>query len=230
MRKISKAGPRPRKPWLYHKKYNNIKYIYISSALAAGLSLPLALLQTAAAEDPPSSWEESTRQWTGGFIGLHAGQAFAGRALDDIVRIHGPKGHLFGAQTGWDWQWGRWVAGIALDVSHAEIGTRFSLARGSVRWLASLRGRIGFALDPDTLLYATAGPALGRGDIRALDFVGTAVHLGLTAGGGVERRLFHRVSVFAEYRYTMMPERTYNPLPLKAGYEGHMVLVGLQFR
>lgn len=170
------------------------------------------------------------RSWAGGFAGFYAGQAFAGRALEDIVRISGPKGHLFGAQLGWDWQWGRWVLGIAADISHTRIDTSFLIVRGSVRWMASLRGRIGLALDRDTLLYVTAGPAIGRGDIRALDFVGTATHIGLMAGGGLERRVSGRISAFVEYRYTAMPERPYDPLPLKAGYEGHLVLLGLQFR
>jgi outer membrane immunogenic protein len=89
----------------------------------------------------------------------------------------------------------------------------------AVRWLGTVRGRAGLALD-NVLIYLTAGLAYGRTDHTATvhgvpppttptvahDFSGTKV--GAVAGVGTEYALDQRWSVKAEALYVDLGKRT----------------------
>jgi outer membrane immunogenic protein len=91
------------------------------------------------------------------------------------------SGGIFGFQFGHNWQWGPIVGGLELDFDGADIkgtSTFFQPALGApffnsagmltnevrIDELASTRGRLGYLIFPNWLLYGTAG--IGWGHIR----------------------------------------------------------------
>ncbi len=90
--------------------------------------------------------------WRGLYAGVHVG-------------FGDGDGVLGGGQLGYNWQSGRVVYGLEADfaVSSIEdsatgcVGTMCVHASASLDWLATVRGRIGYLIDPRILAYATAG-------------------------------------------------------------------------
>ncbi len=100
------------------------------------------------------------------------------------VRLSGGSAaHVLGGiQGGYNWQFSpRWVAGIEADFSGSALNNSDSTANllsnggltfpdsalnmsEEVKWLATLRPKVGFLVLPDTLLYATGGLALENVD------------------------------------------------------------------
>src|SRR5258707_6119756 len=80
-----------------------------------------------------------------------------------------PSGGVFGFQWGHNWQWGPVVGGLEIDFSGADIkrsNTFFILPAfpfdtftrdQQIEVLASTRGRLGYLIFPNWLLYGTAG-------------------------------------------------------------------------
>jgi outer membrane immunogenic protein len=122
--------------------------------------------------------------WTGLYFGINAGASFnddGNGSGDDSVFIGGI--HL-----GYNWQkHGPLVLGIEGDIDFAD----------DIDYLASIRGRVGYAAGP-TLFYATGGVAfLGfNGDDSDDDGL-----TGWVAGGGIEHKLRQNVSIGLEGLY-----------------------------
>jgi hypothetical protein len=80
-----------------------------------------------------------------------------------------------GAQIGYNWQFNQWVFGLEADFNYVGLdntfafsaptsssGTSVTVAQStSVDWLATFRGRLGFAIN-NVLLYGTGGLAVGK--------------------------------------------------------------------
>jgi iron complex outermembrane receptor protein len=145
-------------------------------------------------------------------------------AANNAARLNGT---VIGAQTGYNWQFGRWVTGVETDVQLSMQATSPTTvcpgeicnpdpALGSfgvpvtasfqgsqkLEWFSTLRGRLGAAITPTMLLYATAGLAAGEvmtaGTILGTSATGDPINtiisqhttrLGWTAGLGLEARL-----------------------------------------
>jgi outer membrane immunogenic protein len=86
-----------------------------------------------------------------------------------------PKGGVFGFQFGHNWQWGPVVGGLEIDFSGADIkgSSTFSVfpctcttdtftTDKKIDELASARGRLGYLIFPNWLLYGTAGIGWGH--------------------------------------------------------------------
>jgi opacity protein-like surface antigen len=110
--------------------------------------------------------------WRGLYGGLHIGHADAD--FDD--------GLAAGAQLGYNWQSHHVVYGLEGDISFADTET--------IDWLGSLRGRVGYLLQPGLLVYGTAG----LGFVSAFD-----TDAGFVYGLGVEGRLSDTMSARLEY-------------------------------
>jgi outer membrane immunogenic protein len=90
--------------------------------------------------------------WQGLYAGVHLG-------------FGDGSGVLGGGQVGYNWQSGRVVYGWEADfaLSSIEEGVRVcngftcAHASASLDWMATVRGRIGYLIDPRILAYATAG-------------------------------------------------------------------------
>ena len=112
--------------------------------------------------------------WRGLYGGLHIGHADAN--FDD--------GMVGGAQIGYNWQSHHVVYGLEGDISFANSD--------AIDGLGSLRGRVGYLLQPILLIYGTAGV----GFVSAAD---TDTEAGFVYGLGVEGRLTDTMSARLEY-------------------------------
>lgn len=124
-----------------------------------------------------------------------------------------------GFQGGYDWQVNNVVVGVAADWSWTNLSATNSLVgraisnpfvTAKVDWMASFRGRIGWAWDSQTLLYATGGWALAGIKASEGSAAGccethtTAINTtkgGWVVGGGLEHKLTEHVSFMGELLY-----------------------------
>jgi outer membrane immunogenic protein len=145
--------------------------------------------------------------------GAAPGSSFAGGGgFDD--------GFVGGAHIGYDWQVNNLVLGAILDVTYTDIGDRqsafsrtpatYTISR-DLDWLATLRGRLGYAVNDRLLIYGTGGLAYGDVDFgysqpgSAAAFTtsgGQDSDFGYVVGGGVETKLTDNISLGLEYLYT----------------------------
>jgi len=165
--------------------------------LLVGLAVPLP---ASAADLSIPAYRAPSPDWTGGYVGVYGGAAGA------TGSSFGLGGGLVGGTAGYNWQSGPAVFGVEGDGGWAGLsGTTNCLAaivtcRAADSWLSSVRGRLGWTVRPNVLLYATAGGAFG--DVReAVDFNGSASgdRAGWSAGAGLEWMLVPGWSLKAEY-------------------------------
>jgi opacity protein-like surface antigen len=209
--------------------------------------------------------------WTGFYLGGHAGFArgsFKATEVDPVFAVlideeldHEPSGGVFGVQAGYNWQRARWVFGIEgdvaatnvegdlqydFDVTTVGVDTFTSSETTELKYLATLRARIGVDIGP-AMLYATGGLALGKVDSFFSTTVvgagllpdGTAsgddsvTHVGYAVGGGVEAWLRQDVSIKAEYLYADLGEEVHQPVASVPGepfdLDMHLVRFGLNY-
>src|SRR5262245_13031068 len=134
--------------------------------------------------------------WRGVYGGVHAGFGWSGDA----------DGAVGGAQAGYNWQSQQYVYGIEADVSLSDIGVSGSAtgcqpmvgcitvsADASIDWLATIRGRFGVLVQPNLLLYGTAGLAIvhgeGHASVGSFHASVSETDTGFVYGVGVENKL-----------------------------------------
>jgi outer membrane immunogenic protein len=116
--------------------------------------------------------------WTGFYAGLNAGYVWGTSNWDFPATTVKPKGYLLGGTVGYNYQMGSIVWGLEGDAAWARVnGSTICLdplsCETQLRWLATARGRIGYAFDR-WLPYVTGG--LAAGDVKA-----SFIPLGMTA-------------------------------------------------
>lgn len=134
------------------------------------------------------------------------------------------SGGLVGGTLGCNYQVNRWVFGIEGDGSWADVsGTAptpppFNTAfRENLQkqWLATVRGRVGYTVKDNVLLYGTAGGAFAGLRINEFDTlsptsaVETHTFSGWTAGVGVEWGFAPSWSAKVEYLYLDLGKENY---------------------
>ena len=187
----------------------NLKMMLAASALA--------LLATGAARAADAVIEELPVEqvpmftWTGGYVGLQGGYGWANLGVDGTgFAIDDLNGGLFGGYAGYNWQSEAWVFGAEGDINGVWNDQNFagpfptSVDIGT-DWLASLRGRLGYAYDR-TLIFGTAGVGWTEAttDINfggGATLSGSDTFTGWTLGGGVEYAFTDNWIGRAEYRY-----------------------------
>jgi outer membrane immunogenic protein len=207
---------------------------FLSLAVAAAT---LAAASTASAADIPGRSMVTKApaavvadSWTGLYVGVIAGYAAAPAHSDPTGILPGlgaypvqftPDGGFVGGQIGYDHQFAnRMVLGVVADAAWAnlkgstcaEIGgcdgdPRDSYAVGKVNWLATVRGKIGMAVTPSALLYATGGAAFAgtTSEDTFIDGVhnikADSTRSGWAIGAGAQYKIARNVSFGAEYLY-----------------------------
>ena len=180
-----------------------------------------------------------------------------------------PNGAIAGGQIGFNWQAGQWVYGIEADISWTDIsgnarlapippftgapanpGAAYLAAEQDIKYLGTVRGRLGYAWDR-LLLYVTGGLAYGKvnytGDtnfgpppfIRYFQSF-SETQLGWTIGGGGEWAFNPNWSFKAEYLYFDLGDVTrvavqspvVPPFSVTNTFEtkGHIVRGGLNYK
>ena len=146
------------------------------------------------------------------------------------------NGGLFGGQIGYNWQMSNWVFGIETDAQwtgqkgstnvNCVVAGCFPTAvapgagvvsaslTDSLQWFGTFRGRVGVAVVPSVLLYATGGAAYGslKSDLGLAGFTAggapvlaaasvESTKFGWTVGGGIEAMFAPNWSGKLEYLY-----------------------------
>ncbi|SDO06540.1 outer membrane protein [Afipia sp. GAS231] len=154
------------------------------------------------------------QSWAGFYIGAHAGYGWKQNDFSTVFflntfdgGIHS-KGWLGGGQAGYNWQYGNVVAGLELDGTATGIkgssipvtaSTETETLSDNMKYLGTARGRLGYTVTPNWLLYGTGGLAWEHGLRKISDisvFPGVGVQTGISdtprdlfgwvAGVGVE--------------------------------------------
>jgi outer membrane immunogenic protein len=180
--------------------------------------------------------------WTGFYAGLNAGYGFGDsneakttgtQGFSNLIppgiapgalKVDG-SGFVGGAQIGYNVQMNQIVYGIEADIQYVDnkkasgfigapiLGTQLNTsAESELRYLGTVRARLGFTPVDRFLVYATGG--LAYGDVRsttsvvgvqapALAWAGskTETKLGYTVGAGVEYALTNNWTLKGEYLY-----------------------------
>jgi len=205
---------------------------------------PLAFLATSAFAADPMIMEEPVAigDWSGFYAGIQLGGAFGGD--NGILQLSpftpglqtafapGFNGDfdssvIGGIHAGYDWQFGNIVVGALADFSGADVGDRqsgFSTTPAAynierdLNWLATIRGRVGYAASPSFLPYITGGLAFGDVDFSysqpgsgavVQSITGGQDAVGYAVGAGGEYRVTQNVSLGLEYLYTNLGGNDY---------------------
>ncbi len=160
--------------------------------------------------DPGESWDgTSTQQLTAGpydlnGCGIHGGfVAGFNYQIDNMV---------FGIEG--DWTWGGKTGEHNDDNEHDRF---------DIKWMASIRARLGVLATDKTLFYVTGGAGWLRGE--AIDVAsGTSfenTHPGYVIGGGVEHALTENLHLRAEYLFSSYKEKTYGTFCAACATDGN---------
>ncbi len=189
----------------------------VLTASIATLAMVIAAA-TASAADLPRQQQMPTKapvyapqlyNWTGFYIGINGGggwgssewSAFTGTSSADV------SGAVIGGTAGYNWQTGPVVFGLEGDLDWSSMAGSTALApcttscETSNSWLATTRGRIGYAFDR-ILPYVTGGAVFGDVQASPTAFAGnTETRVGWTIGGGAEFALSRQWTAKLEYLY-----------------------------
>ncbi|MGH6936456.1 MAG: carbohydrate porin [Methylocella sp.] len=149
---------------------------------------------------------------------LQAGSGFGSTTFDLFPPSHERAGVSFGAQAGYNWQFGPWVYGLETDFNFLDgrggpsgtfpappayrplgVSSYNVDYDPSANYFASLRGRLGFAVDR-SLFYVTGGVAAGgaRGP-ATLALIGGGLDGIFTAGPSRSSRMKYILGAGFEY-------------------------------
>lgn len=226
------------------------------AAQAGGFGAPVVEVAPVAVETAPVS------DWAGAYVGGTVGYAFGGDdevgfrfyengALDEVVNGLTDlevKGANAGLHLGYAWQRGQWVYGPELGVEFGKIDAKkdgidedgdYSAIESKVNHILSLRIKGGYLVNPQTLVFGTAGAVRGDFDYKLAGPDGSATEgysaNGYSVGLGVERKLTERLSLTGEWEYRNFGKTkiTYtdgvDSLTTNATPEHHNVKLGLNF-
>jgi outer membrane immunogenic protein len=158
--------------------------------------------------------------WTGCYVGGNVG---VGWQRNDISNVPGAgtiaesgSGFAAGGQFGCDYDAGTIVFGIRNQINWANLKSSSWISAGTfagytasltINWSDLLTARIGYAVNPNWLLYFQGGVAWRNVDQKLFDWTGTQVgrvsntRTGWTIGIGTEYMFTRRWSVFLDYKY-----------------------------
>lgn len=156
-----------------------------ASALVLTTGLAIAGSASVSAQDLNYTGGHSFN-WTGGYVGGTIG----GGVGDN-------NGVIGGATLGYNTQANGAIWGIETDFS----GSGISNGGAKLKWLGTLRGRVGFNAGNGLMPFITAGWAYGRLEGSAGGFSASKNKSGWTAGGGLEYAIDPNWTVKGEYLY-----------------------------
>jgi outer membrane immunogenic protein len=249
-----------------------------SAGLMAVVSTVAAMSMASAADVPTKAPAyappvAAPYNWTGSYIGGNFGYAWGSDSIDlspftvfpagtvPLSLADNPRGVLGGIQYGTNWQFNRFVLGWDSDFSFSNIKasqTVFAAPGGiattmsaeqKLDWLSTTRGRLGYLIADNLLLYGTGGLASGRASANTfITQVGCPIGgclagnewktlWGWTAGGGIEYAIGHWL-VRAEYlhydlgdlNYAVLDPRTVTSVAASNKVSGDIVRGALSYK
>jgi len=146
--------------------------------------------------------------WTGFYVGINGGYGWGDSQWSGSAGTFNidPKGWLAGITAGYNFQTGTWVWGIEGDWDWSDLNkTAAAGLCGSCEikdtWLATVRGRLGYAGWNNWLPYITAGGAGAQVKVTTPGGDQNKTQWGWTAGAGIEWAFLANWSAKLEYLY-----------------------------
>jgi outer membrane immunogenic protein len=175
--------------------------------------------------------------WSGFYVGASVG---AGESVNDLsllglIGVNGISGDgLFGElNAGYDYDFGRFVAGVMVDGNVSGISVDFGGASLKSDYGFDILGRVGMKVNPSTLAYVLGGYSWGH--FKAPSVLGFGAtdwsSSGYTVGGGLETAVSSHTTLGIEYRYAKFGDEDFGP----GGFfnvepSSHTVRVGLKYK
>jgi outer membrane immunogenic protein len=214
-------------------------------SLFSGLAL-LALISSASAADLPRAVPYGAPaaypvgyNWTGLYIGINGGGAWARSSWDGFAVSNSPSGGMIGATAGYNWQGASpWVFGLEGDIDWTGISGSTACAAGICEtknsWFGTARGRVGYAWDR-IMPYITGGAAFGNIKANVTGFPGASdSRLGWTIGFGAEAVLMGKLTAKVEYLYADLGNMSCSAaacgLPTNVDLRPSILRAGLNYR
>jgi outer membrane immunogenic protein len=206
----------------------------MTKSLAGAAMLALALIAPPAwaadiPRSPAPSYVNATPfgvyNWNGAYVGLNLG--YQSGSVGNFG--FNPSGFNGGLQGGYNWQTGQYVIGAETDLQLSSADDTFAAYKFSNPWFGTTRLRAGVAMN-NILLYATAGLAYGSGKIDFGAVTETRMHVGWTAGAGMEVGFTPNWSAKAEFLYVDLSERSYVLTGTTNGLTSSVVRLGVNYR
>jgi len=144
----------------------------VGLAVVAGFGFTATVAVADGTRIADADYYELPSIWRGLYGGVNVGHANA----------DGGNGFIGGAQLGYNWQASQIVYGVEGDISLTDAH--------AIDWLASVRGRLGYLVQPRLLVYGTAGLGLVNGN---------GTDAGFVYGLGVEGKINPTMSARLEY-------------------------------
>jgi outer membrane immunogenic protein len=177
--------------------------------------------------------------WTGFYAGINGGYGFGSSTWSGAgtTGSPSPKGPLGGVTLGYNLQTGSWVWGVEGDFDYSWVkgtatGTGACAAPGCEtrnNWLATARGRLGYAGWDRWLPYITGGAAFGSMKLTPANGAAeTKTRLGWTLGAGVEYAVLTNWTAKLEYLYADLG--TTSGAAADVTFKESIVRVGLNYR
>lgn len=152
--------------------------------LILGTSSWALLAVAASAADLPALTKvppATAQSWAGFYLGVHGGYGWGRNdisvrvAVDNHISPINSAGAVYGGHAGYNWQFGRAVAGVEIDFSATGISGSVSRSgfvpnqftfdhtrTDRVKYLGTARGRLGWSATDNLLIFGTAGVAWER--------------------------------------------------------------------
>ena len=148
-----------------------VVFAFVALAATTAIAAPADLARRAPYYPASAPVYAPLFSWTGFYIGINGGGGF-GSSNWDLTGSRTVSGGLVGGTVGYNYQFGQAVAGIEGDVDWSGINGSTSNnvcpfgCKTSNSWLATVRGRLGYAAD-SFMPYVTGGAAFGN--IQGID-------------------------------------------------------------
>lgn len=196
------------------------------AALLAGPAFAADMIETVPqpAQADATPYVAPVSNWSGAYVGGFAGYKW-GRFDGGLDHADGAAG---GAFAGYNMQSGNIVYGIEGDLGYSgntDSGGGVTAKQGM---FGSVRGRVGYAMDP-VLLYGTAGVAAMRGTASDATSSDSNTHLGYTVGAGADVAITQNVFGRLEYRYSDYQNKDYalTSGTVSSGFDSHSINAGI---
>jgi outer membrane immunogenic protein len=187
--------------------------------------------------------------WTGCYIGGNVGGGWSSNKFDpnNTIAFEGGTAHasgvVGGAQLGCDVQSGMLVFGVQglFDWASMRAESPFFAGknfRAHTPWFATVSGRVGYAAQPNMIVFVRGGAAFVRDQytfFHSFTATETVTRTGALVGGGFEWMFAPNLSVTVEYGFMGFGNKsvTFNALGLgseNVHQQVQVVLVGLNYR
>lgn len=203
----------------------------------------LAVAGAASAADLPSkrssvvAYAPAAGVWTGFYAGVHAGWTGGEFKTTDtatlVKQTQRDNSLSGGALVGYNYQINQFVLGLeaditAFDLEKSKSGNITGLETSS-KWLATVRGRVGYAVDR-FLPFVTAGVAFTDSKQAYAGAAESKTRTGYALGAGVDYAFTNNIIGRVEYQYAKFDGDKFNVVGDKSDLAFHTVRAAVIYK